>query len=389
MPMTIVISAINQRLIEQGLRRRVSVIVESGQVCSSHHVATVLGFGASAVYSLGVQMRAEEKFGPDEPSITAAFKRFAKAAEKSLMKTMGRVGLCTVESYIGGEFFEPSYLDTNGPVLDKYFPNVISVVGGVGFRTLSDTSAEWHGRALEVGGEKDLPLLGLFKERAEGAGHSYGTTAVRGFIDMTEEAISFGDEARPKNPDMADPLFLRTLPLHQLEGAFGLDDEAYRNNSFDEMTPRAINSFDITPGYRSFVFAINAERARRPAALRDVLAFPADVNFVHHGRRIPFRDGPVRVLRQQLLPGARACRVVRVGDEFTLTAEPLAGAAACARGLAGAAVRRRDRRPRGDRRPAVADRPRQGAALPGPAAARAGLDPACRRCSRPTRSPPR
>ena len=317
MPMTIVISAINQRLIEEGLRRRVSVIVESGQVCSSHHVATVLGFGASAVYSLGVQMRAEEKFGPDEASITAAFKRFAKAAEKSLMKTMGRVGLCTVESYIGGEFFEPSYLDTNGPVLDKYFPNVISVVGGVGFRTLSDTSAEWHGRALEVGGEKDLPLLGLFKERAEGAGHSYGTTAVRGFIDMTEEAISFGDEARPKNADMTDPVFLRTLPLHQLEGAFGLDDEAYRNNSFDEMTPRAINSFDITPGYRNFVFAINAERTRRPAALRDVLAFPADVNFVNTADEFRSQMGQFAYFGNNSYL-VRGLSLVRVGDEFTL-----------------------------------------------------------------------
>ncbi|MCP9273991.1 glutamate synthase-related protein [Mycolicibacterium arenosum] len=317
MPMTIVISAINQRLIEQGLRRRVSVIVESGQVCSSHHVATVLGFGASAVYSLGVQMRAEEKFGPDEASIVAAFKRFKKAAEKSLMKTMGRVGLCTVESYIGGEFFEPSYLDTNGPVLDKYFPNVISVVGGVGFRTLSDTSAEWHGRALEVGGEKDLPLLGLFKERAEGAGHSYGTTAVRGFVDMTEEAIAFGDEARPKNPDMADPLFLRTLPLHQLEGAFGLDDEAYRNNSFEEMTPRAINSFDITPGYRSFVFAINAERARRPAALRDVLAFPADVNFATTAEEFRFEMGQFAYFGNNSYL-VRGLTISRVEDEFTL-----------------------------------------------------------------------
>jgi len=317
MPMTIVISAINQRLIEKGLRRRVSVIVESGQVCSSHHVATVLGFGASAVYSLGVQMRAEEKFGPDDASIMAAYKRFAKAAEKALMKTMGRVGLCTVESYIGGEFFEPSYLDTNGPVLDKYFPNVISVVGGVGFRTLSDTSAEWHSRALDVGGEKDLPLLGLFKERAEGAGHSYGTTAVRGFIDMTEEAISFGDEARPKNADMTDPVFLRTLPLHQLEGAFGLDDEAYRNNSFEEFTPRAINSFDITPGYRSFVFAINAERARRPAALRDVLAFPADVNFVTTADEFRFQMGQFAYFGNNSYL-VRGLSLVRVGDEFTL-----------------------------------------------------------------------
>lgn len=317
MPMTIVVSAVNQRLIEQGLRRRVSVIVESGQVCSSHHVATILGFGASAVYSLSVQMRAEEKFGSDETAITTAFKRFKKAAEKSLMKTMGRVGLCTVESYIGGEFFEPSYLDTNGPVLNKYFPNVISVVGGVGFRTLSDTSAEWHARAVEVGDEKDVPLLGLFKERAEGAGHSYGTTAVRGFIDMTEEAISFGDEARPKNADMADPLFLRTLPLHQLEGAFGLDDEAYRNNSFDEMTPRAINSFDITPGYRSFVFAVNAERTRRPAALRDVLAFPADVNFVHTAEEFRSEMGQFAQFGNNSYL-VRGLTLVRVGDEFTL-----------------------------------------------------------------------
>ncbi|MCV7136708.1 glutamate synthase large subunit [Mycobacterium hodleri] len=317
MPMTIVISAVNQRLIEEGLRRRVSVIVESGQVCSSHHVATVLGFGASAVYSLGVQMRAEEKFGPDDASVVAAFKRFKKAAEKSLMKTMGRVGLCTVESYIGGEFFEPSYLDTNGPVLNKYFPNVISVVGGVGFRTLSDTSAEWHARAVEVGDEKDVPLLGLFKERAEGAGHSYGTTAVRGFIDMTEEAISFGDEARPANHEMTDPLFLRTLPLHQLEGAFGLDDEAYRNNSFEEMTPRAINSFDITPGYRSFVFAVNAERARRPAALRDVLAFPADVNFAHTADEFRSEMGQFAQFGNNSYL-VRGLTLVRVGDEFTL-----------------------------------------------------------------------
>ncbi len=92
MPMTIVISAVNQRLIRTGPPPPVSVIVESGQVCSSHHVATVLGFGASAVYSLSVQMRAEEKFGSDETAITTAFKRFKKAAEKSLMKTMGRVG---------------------------------------------------------------------------------------------------------------------------------------------------------------------------------------------------------------------------------------------------------------------------------------------------------
>ena len=45
------------------------------------------------------------------------------------------------------------------------------------------------------------------------------------------------------------------------------------------MAIAAIDSFDITPGYRNFVMAMNAERIRRPAALRDVLALPADARY--------------------------------------------------------------------------------------------------------------
>ncbi len=111
---------------------------------------------------------------------------------------------------------------------------------------------------------------------------------------MTEEAISFGDEARPKNEQMADPLFLRTLPLHQLEGAFGLDDDAYRNNSFDEMTPRAINSFDITPGYRIFVFAVNAERTLGRPPCATCWRSPPTSTFVHTAEEIRSEMGHSR-----------------------------------------------------------------------------------------------
>ncbi|RWR27653.1 glutamate synthase large subunit [Sinirhodobacter populi] len=269
-PMTIMVSAINQKLIEEGLRLRISLIVESGQISSSHHIACALGFGAAAVYPLGVQFRAEEKFGTDADK---AFRKFAKAAEKALMKTMGKVGLCTVESYSGGEFFEPNFLDTNDPAFRRYFPNVRTPVGGVTFRVVAQAVADWHERALSVMTEEDVPLLGLFKERAEGAGHSYGATAVRGFVDMTEEAIVF-----PEQGEETDPL--RLMTLNRLEDAFGIDDAGYSNTSFDRLTPGEIDGFRITPGYRTFARAMAEERARRPAALRDVLAFPADVTFV-------------------------------------------------------------------------------------------------------------
>ncbi|MDX3643472.1 glutamate synthase-related protein [Streptomyces sp. MB09-02B] len=275
LPVILAVAAVNQRLIETGLRLRVSLVVESGQLASSHHVATALGFGASAVYSLSARLRAEEKF----PSAAApageitetdrALAKFRKAAEKSLAKTMGRVGLCTAESYIGGEFFEPNYLDTRDDVFAQAFPHMEAPVGGVGFARIAQAATDWHERARTVGTEQQIPLLGLFKERSDGAGHSFGVTAVRGFGDMVEERPEFG------KPDDSDAL--RLLTLGQLDDAFGITDAAYRNTGYDALSDAEIDAFRITPGYRAFLRTTHEERSRRPAALRDVLALPADV----------------------------------------------------------------------------------------------------------------
>ena len=272
LPMTLVISAINQRLIEEGLGLKVSLVAESGQIASSHHIACALGFGASAVYPLAVRLRAEQIYGG---KAAEAFLRFKSAAEKALKKTMGKVGLCTVESYSGGEFFEPNFLDTNDRVFARYLPNMKTPVGGVGFATIARSVADWHNRALSVEGEGDIPILGLFKERSEGAGHSYGTIAVRGFVDLTEEKIKF---AEPEGTDETNPL--RLLTLRQMDDAFGISEGGYVNTSFDKLSTKQINNFEITLGYRAFSKMMAEERHRRPAALRDVLDFPACVIYL-------------------------------------------------------------------------------------------------------------
>ncbi|PSM41916.1 glutamate synthase large subunit [Streptomyces dioscori] len=275
LPVVLAVAAVNQRLIEAGLRLRASLVVESGQLPSSHHVATALGFGASAVYSLSARLRAEERH-PSAPApageITGtdrALARFRKAAEKALAKTMGRVGLCTAESYIGGAFFEPNYLDTRDDVFARAFPHMDAPVGGVGFARIAQAATDWHERARTVDGNQQIPLLGLFKERSDGAGHSFGVTAVRGFGDMVEERPEFG---RPGDSDA-----LRLLTLGQLDDAFGITEAAYRNTGYDALSDAEIDAFRITPGYRAFLRTTHEERSRRPSALRDVLALPADV----------------------------------------------------------------------------------------------------------------
>ncbi|MBF4613162.1 glutamate synthase-related protein [Curtobacterium sp. VKM Ac-1376] len=275
LPVILAVAAVNQRLIETGLRLRVSVVAESGQLPSSHHVATALGFGAAAVYSLSARLRAEEKY-PAAPApageLTAtdlALKQFRKAAEKALAKTMGRVGLCTAESYIGGEFFEPNYLDTGDDVLARVFPHMQAPVGGVGFARIAQAATDWHERARSVTSEGQVPLLGLFKERSDGAGHSYGVASVRGFGGMTEE--------RPAFERAGDSDALRLLTLGQLDDSFGITDAAYRNTGYDRLSDAEIDAHRITPGYVTFLQTTHDERSRRPAALRDVLALPADV----------------------------------------------------------------------------------------------------------------
>lgn len=252
-PALLLIAAANQHLVKHGLRFNSSLILETGQAASPHDIATILGFGASAICPLSVHNRAITEF-PNAEAQQKALYNFQKGVEKSLMKTMGKFGLCTVESYIGGEFFESNYLDTDEPELKPYFPNIHSSVGGVQFAEIASSASDWHHKALSVQSENDIPFLGLFKERNEGAGHTFGNTAVREYINMTDEAILYIPQQAPE-----------------------VSDTAYLDFGYEKRTPDQIDNFGITPAYRSFSRNLEQERTTRPAALRDVMAFPANV----------------------------------------------------------------------------------------------------------------
>ncbi len=253
-PALLLISAANQHLVKEGLRFNSSLVSETGQAVSAHDVATILGFGASAICPLSVHNRVISQYGQDKQK--AALNSYQKAVEKSLMKTMGKFGLCTAESYIGGEFFESNYIDTDEPILERYFPNINSSVGGVRFADIAASATEWHEKALAVATESDIPFLGLFKERNEGAGHTFGNTSVREYINMTDEDILYVDEQ--KSP--------------------AVSDTAYTDFGYTKRTAEQIDSFGVTPAYRNFSKILMQERDSRPAALRDVMSYPADVS---------------------------------------------------------------------------------------------------------------
>jgi len=254
LPALLLISAANQALVKEGLRFNSSLVAETGQAVSAHDVATILGFGASAICPLSVHNRVLTEYSADEQQ--NALNRYQKAVEKSLMKTMGKFGLCTAESYIGGEFFESNYIDTDEPRLKDYFPNIHSSVGGIRFADIAASASEWHAKSASINSENDIPFLGLFKERNEGAGHTFGNASVREYIAMTDEDILYVDTE--KSPVVAD--------------------DAYNDFGYEKRSPEQIDSFGITPAYRNFSRTLTTERENRPAALRDVMSYPADIS---------------------------------------------------------------------------------------------------------------
>ena len=82
-PMILAVSAVNQALIDNGLRMSVSLVLETGQVSSSHHVACALGFGASAIYPFSVEIRSKEKFTSDAEG---AFRDLLKQRKKRFLR---------------------------------------------------------------------------------------------------------------------------------------------------------------------------------------------------------------------------------------------------------------------------------------------------------------
>ena len=258
LPAMLVIAAANQRLIQRGLRFNSSLLYQTGQASSTHDIACLLGFGASAVCPLSVYSRAQEIYQNGD-DVELALKRFQKAVEKALMKTMGKFGLCTAESYIGGEFFESNFIDTEDPQLKKLFPNIHSPVGGARFSDLAKSAANWHQKVFTIQSQNQIPVLGLFKERAGGAGHSFGNTAVREYINMTEETISYADQYEEEQDAETN-----VIP----------QDSGYKNLGYEALSPEQIDTFKITPAYRQFSQSLHAERENRPAELRDVLALP-------------------------------------------------------------------------------------------------------------------
>lgn len=197
-PSLLAVGAVHHHLIKTELRSDTSLVVETAQCFSTHHVATLVGYGVHAVCPyLGFETCRQWRLSPRTQSLIKSGKtadvsveqaqvNYKKALEKGVLKILSKMGISLLNTYQGAQIFEAYGL---GPeVVDFAFRGSVSRIGGL---TMDDVAAEneafWVKGFPEVEMKK-LEDYGYIQSRPKGEYHANNQTMAK----LLHKAIGLG-----------------------------------------------------------------------------------------------------------------------------------------------------------------------------------------------------
>ncbi|CAN5213878.1 glutamate synthase large subunit [soil metagenome] len=182
MPSLLATSAVHHHLIRKGLRGKVGIVVEAGDVWEVHHFACLLGFGATAInpYLALSTIRDLKLSGKIQTELDAEYlkKNYVKAVCDGLLKVFSKMGISTLQSYQGAQIFE--IIGLNKEVVDKYFTGATSRIEGMGLDEISNETLTKHYLAFS---RKEIPVErlnvgGLYQWKRKGEFHLFNPQTI-------------------------------------------------------------------------------------------------------------------------------------------------------------------------------------------------------------------
>nr|WGH12703.1 Glutamate synthase [Echinothamnion sp.] len=174
-PPLLVVGAVHHYLIKKRLRHKVSLIIETGQCWNTHHLACLIGYGASAVcpYLAFLTVRQwwqnprTQKLMMNGKLTKITIKQsqhnYRNAIEKGLLKILSKMGICLISSYHGAQIFE--ILGLKNDLVDSSFLNTTSRLGGINAIEFFDHTISVYRFAFVTKLPKKLPNLGYVQYR--------------------------------------------------------------------------------------------------------------------------------------------------------------------------------------------------------------------------------
>ncbi|MEM6531731.1 MAG: glutamate synthase large subunit [Myxococcota bacterium] len=148
-----------------GKRLETSIVLEAGDVFTTHQLACCVSFGATAVCPrLALEIaRFHPHKGLKDGSPEQREANLISALEQGLLKIMSKMGISVVRSYQSSRLF--TAVGIGFDIIDRYFPRLNSVVGGIDFGHIERHIIGVAERAQE---QEKLVQTYLFKEHPKG-----------------------------------------------------------------------------------------------------------------------------------------------------------------------------------------------------------------------------
>jgi glutamate synthase domain-containing protein 2/glutamate synthase domain-containing protein 3 len=196
-PSLLATGAVHHHLIREQTRTQLDIIVESGEPREVHHFACLFGYGASAVNPyLALESLAglrEMPISPGEqrtPPQEKAESNYCKAIEKGVLKVMSKMGISTLQGYLGAQIFEALGLEQE--LVNEFFTWTPSRIGGIRLEEICQDVLANHSRAypeMDIPGNLTLDLGGLYLYRGTGERHMWNPDT----IALLQDAVSRND----------------------------------------------------------------------------------------------------------------------------------------------------------------------------------------------------
>ena len=191
-PSLLAVSALEQHLVRTRKRTAVSVILESAEPRDVHHFAALLGYGARAINPYLAQETIGQLVdeGLLDKDFGAAVDDYNKAILKGIVKIASKMGISTIQSYQSAQIFEAIGIAKD--VVDEYFTNTVSRVGGIGLKEIEQLVDKNHSRAFDplgLGADPTLDSVGSHKARSGQEDHMYNPQT----IHLLQQSTRTGD----------------------------------------------------------------------------------------------------------------------------------------------------------------------------------------------------
>ena len=192
-PIILAVGAVHSYLVDHEYRSYTSIAARSADVFETHALAVLISVGATVVNPWLAQAAIADLHArglSGSGGLPSALGRFKTALEDGLLKIMSKMGISIVSSYRGGYNFE--VLGLSRPLVNNYFPGLISRISGLGTKDLQQRICAQHERAWQPGGVPlpvALPVGGFYRARAKAETHGWDGR----LIHMLQGAVSKND----------------------------------------------------------------------------------------------------------------------------------------------------------------------------------------------------